>query len=234
MKISELVKRTGVPKETIHYYIREGLLRKPRKSGINAAEYNEKHVDKLQVIKDLRDNYFLPIPIIKKIIKQTSTEETLSQLHNKYFRPVDRLLNNEIVGREAFSEATGLGHKWLHKAEKWGVITPQERDGDVVFSTDDVAIGKLMVDMERIGVGPKTGYDPEDLKYIAEFVHGFVTSTFKKYFQRDMEKLSLSGFAENKDQFHEIISLYFYHLYRKFARQTVKQLLSDNEKSSLT
>jgi DNA-binding IclR family transcriptional regulator len=34
MKISELVKRTGVPKETIHFYIREGLLRKPRKSGL--------------------------------------------------------------------------------------------------------------------------------------------------------------------------------------------------------
>ncbi|NNL75879.1 MAG: MerR family DNA-binding transcriptional regulator, partial [Desulfobacterales bacterium] len=32
MKISQLVKRTGVPKETIHFYIREGLLRKPRKS----------------------------------------------------------------------------------------------------------------------------------------------------------------------------------------------------------
>ena len=230
MKISELVKRTGVPKETIHYYIREGLLRKPRKSGINSAEYNEKYVDQLQVIKDLRDNYYLPIPIIKKIIKQTSAGETLSQLHNKYFRPVDRLLSNEIVGRDAFCEATGLGPKWLHRAEDWGVITPETRAGQVIFSTDDVAIGKLMVDMEVIGVGPKTGYDPEDLRYIAEFVHGFVTSTYKKYFQTDLEKLSSSGFTENKNQFHEIISLFFYHLYRKFARQAAKQLLTNHEK----
>ena len=35
MKISQLVKRTGVPNETIHFYIREGLLRKPRKSSVN-------------------------------------------------------------------------------------------------------------------------------------------------------------------------------------------------------
>ena len=40
MKISTVVKRTGVPKETIHFYIREGLLRKPHKSGVNIADYN--------------------------------------------------------------------------------------------------------------------------------------------------------------------------------------------------
>jgi len=69
MKISELVKRTGVPKETIHFYIREGLLRKPRKSGVNSAEYGERYVDQIQLIKDLRDNYYLPIPEIKKVVK---------------------------------------------------------------------------------------------------------------------------------------------------------------------
>ena len=69
MKISELVKKTGVPKETIHFYIREGLLRKPRKGGVNIADYHEGYVEQIQLIKDLRDNYYLPIPEIKKIIK---------------------------------------------------------------------------------------------------------------------------------------------------------------------
>ncbi len=69
MKIGKLVKITGVPKETIHFYIREGLLRKPRKSSVNAAEYNERYVDQIRLIKDLRDNYYLPIPEIKKIVK---------------------------------------------------------------------------------------------------------------------------------------------------------------------
>ena len=82
MKISQLVKRTGVPKETIHFYIREGLLRKPRKSGVNSAEYNERYVDQIQLIKDLRDNYYLPIPEIKKIVKdfrkQSPSDQALS------------------------------------------------------------------------------------------------------------------------------------------------------------
>jgi hypothetical protein len=63
MKISSVVKRTGVPKETIHFYIREGLLRKPRKAGINIADYTENHVKQILFIKELRDNFYFPIPL---------------------------------------------------------------------------------------------------------------------------------------------------------------------------
>jgi DNA-binding transcriptional MerR regulator len=192
MKISELVKQTGVSKETIHHYIREGLLRKPRKSGKNIADYNQNYVEQILLIKDLRENYYLPLPVIKKIIKgikkQSSATQFLSQLRNKYFRPVDRLLTKQIVGRETFCEVTGLGRKWLHKAEAWGVITAELRNGQPVFSADDVAIGKLMVDMDRLGFGPRDGFDPKELKHISDFVREYVVSAFKKYYQDNLEK----------------------------------------------
>jgi DNA-binding transcriptional MerR regulator len=233
MKISELVKQTGVSKETIHHYIREGLLRKPRKTGKNVADYNQNYVEQILLIKDLRENYYLPLPVIKKIIKrvkkQSSVTQFLSQLRNKYFRPVDRLLSKQIVGRETFCEVTGLGHKWLHKAEAWGVITAELRNGQPVFSTDDVAIGKLMVDMDRIGFGPRDGHDPEDLKYISNFVKDFVVNNFNKYYQSNLDKLSSADYPDKAGQFHEVISLFFYHLYRKFARESVDRLLRSTE-----
>ncbi len=229
MKISNLVKRTGVPKETIHFYIREGLLRKPRKSGINIADYNENHVKQIRFIKELRDNYYFPIPLIRKIIrkvkKQPSSDRVFFELHSKYFRPADRLLTGKIVGINAFHETTGLGRKWICKAEEWGLIKPQVHDGQAVYSLDDIAIGKLMVDMDRIGFGPKDGHDPEDLRYIADFVKEFVVNSFKKYYQTNLEKLSAADFDQKRDQFHEVISLFFYHLYRKFARQAIDHLL---------
>jgi len=233
MKISTVVKRTGVPKETIHFYIREGLLRKPRKSGINFADYNENHVKQIRFIKELRGNYFFPIPLIRKIIrkikKQPSSEQAFFELHSKYFRPADRLLNEKIVGRDAFHERTGLGRKWIRKAEEWGLIEPQVHDGQPVYSLDDVAIGKLMVDMDCIGLGPKDGHDPEDLRYIADFVKEFVVNSFKKYYQANLEKLSAADFDQKRNQFHEVVSLFFYHLYRKFARQAITLLLESKE-----
>lgn len=237
MKISSVVKRTGVPKETIHFYIREGLLRKPRKSGINIADYNENHVKQIRFIKELRENYYFPIPLIKRIIrkvkKQPSADRAFFELHSKYFRPADRLLTREIVGRDAFHETTGLGRKWIRMAEEWGLIEPEIRDGQAVYSLDDVAIGKLMLDMDRIGFGPKDGHDPEDLRYIADFVKEFVVNSFQKYYRTNLEKLSAADFDRKRDQFHEVISLFFYHLYRKFARQTIHSLLESDDENQM-
>ena len=235
MKIRELVKRTGVPKETIHFYIREGLLRKPRKSNVNSAEYNESYVDQIQLIKNLRDNFYLPIPQIKKIVKdfrkQSPSDQAISQFYSRFFRPADRLFANEIESRDAFRQKTGLGKKWLAKAEEWGVITPEVlEDGEVVYAPDDVAIGKLMVDMDQLGFGPKDGHDPEDLRYIAEFVRKHVVDSFKKYYQNNLEKLTSKEYVEKASQFHEVISLFFYHLYRKFVREVTKRLLEYREK----
>jgi DNA-binding transcriptional MerR regulator len=228
MKISQLVKRTGVPKETIHFYIREGLLRKPRKSGVNSAEYNETYVDQVQLIKDLRDNYYLPIPEIKKIVKdfrkQSPSDQAISQFHSRFFRPADRLFANEVKGRDAFLQATGLGKKWLAKAEEWRVITPEVlEDGEATYSPDDVAIGKLMVDMDQLGFGPKDGYDPEDLRHIGEFVRNYVVDIFKKYYQNNLEKMTSKEYVERANQYHELISLFFYHLYRKFIRESTRR-----------
>jgi DNA-binding transcriptional MerR regulator len=235
MKISQLVKQTGVPKETIHFYIREGLLRKPRKSGVNSAEYNETYVDQIQLIKDLRDNYYLPIPEIKKIVKdfrkQSPSDQAVSQFHSRFFRPAERMFANEIKGRDAFCQETGLGKKWLAKAEEWGVITPDIlEEGEVVYSPNDVAIGKLMVDMDRLGFGPKDGFDPEDLRYIGEFVRKYVVDIVKKYYQNNLEKMTSKEYVEKANQYHELISLFFYHLYRKFVRESTRRLLDYREK----
>jgi DNA-binding transcriptional MerR regulator len=233
MKISELVKRTGVPKETIHFYIREGLLRKPRKSGVNSAEYNERYVDQIQLIRDLRDNYYLPIPEIKKVVKefkkQSPSDQAVSQFYSRFFRPADRLLTKEVIGRETFRQATGLGPKWLDKAEKWDLITPENRNGDVVYSPDDLAIGKLMVDMDHLGFGPKDGFDPEDLRRIAEFLKKYVVSVSTKYYENNLEKLTSKEYVEKASQYHEVISLFFYHLYRKFIREATKRLTEQRQ-----
>jgi hypothetical protein len=116
-------------------------------------------------------------PEIKKILKparkQSPSDQAVSDFHNKYFRPLDRLLSTEIIGRDAFREATGLGRKWLATMETWDIITCQEKRGEPVYSRDDLIIGRLVVDMDQLGFGPKDGYDPEELKRIADFIRHF-------------------------------------------------------------
>jgi len=227
MKINQVVKQTGVPKETIHFYIREGLLRKPRKSGVNAANYNEHFVEQVLLIKNIRANYHLPIPEIKKIIKkynrQSSAEKACLKYYSKFYRPLDRLLTTEVVGKDAFIEATGLGKKWMEKAEEWGIFTPtMNEDGQRTYCSDDVTIGKLMVDMDHQNFGPSDGGDPEDLRIISDFIRKYIMNSFKKFYKNNLEKLSVEDFDQQASVFHEIISLFFYHLYRKTTREAIR------------
>lgn len=54
MRMRDLVERTGVPRTTIHHYLREGLLPKPRKTAANAAVYDESHIERLRLVCALR------------------------------------------------------------------------------------------------------------------------------------------------------------------------------------
>jgi len=234
VKISELAGCAGVSKETIHYYVREGVLRKPRKTGKNKADYNESYVEQIRIIKRLQDDYFLPLSLIKKIIKhlkkQSRSEKSSFQFLSQHFRPIDRLLSTEIFGEDAFREATGLGRKWLAKMEEWGVIAAELRGGDPVYLQDDVIIGKLLVDMDRTGFGPKDGYNPEDLRHIADFIREYVKRSQKGYYQSSLERLTSEELVEKGVMFTEIMSLFFYHLYRKLVREEHERLLKSVEK----
>jgi DNA-binding transcriptional MerR regulator len=228
VKISELVKRTQVSKETIHYYIREGLLPRPRKLGKNVADYGESYVERIRLIKEFQDHRFLPLSVIKRVLKYkkgSPERESFLQLHTDYFRPVDQLLPTEIVGEEDFRKATGLGRKWLDKMEEWGIITPELHEGQKIYSHDDVTLGKVIVDMDRIGLGPKDGFDPEALRHYRDAFHEIVVMAHQYYMRAVWGKLPPAEFSQLSVRASEIMSVFFYHLYRKLARQEHERAL---------
>ncbi|MFW6081219.1 MAG: MerR family transcriptional regulator [Desulfosalsimonas sp.] len=227
MKIGELVKKTGVSKETIHYYIREGVLPRPPKTGRNKADYGAHYVEQIRLIKALRRNYFLPISVIKKLIKkhkdQTPEDRVSFKFVTEFIRPLDQLLSGEVAGREAFIEATGISRKWLDKMEQWRIISSEQRDGIQCYSRDDVIIGKLLVDMERAGIGPKDGFNPEELRQLTDMLRDLVAKNVKRNVERlagrNPDPSELEQFSRHGTQATEIMSLFFYHIYRKIVKE---------------
>lgn len=229
MKIRDLVKHTGVTKETIHYYIREGILPKPRKQGRNIAEYDDSYVERIRFIKELQERYFFPLGVIKNILKhQKKSPEVQSflDLRREYFRPVDQFMPNEISGEDPFREATGLGRKWLAKMEEWKIITPEVHNGQKVYSQDDIALGKLIVEMDNIGFGPKDGFDPGALKHYREEFEKIVVMAQKNYIEATLGKLSPEEFSKRGVQGTEIMGFFFHHLYRKISRERYTKILA--------
>ena len=122
MKISDLAKLTGVPKQTIHYYIRSGLLPKPQKLSNNSADYDESFVERIRLIKELQNDFFFPLPTIKKILweHRGASKQAMLKLRMEYFRPLEHYLGTGVVGDAEFQKATGLAERWIFPAERVG------------------------------------------------------------------------------------------------------------------
>jgi DNA-binding transcriptional MerR regulator len=70
MRISELSRRARVPTSTIKFYIREGLIPAGERSQRNQAEYDEKHLQRLDLIGALRDVADLPLDVVRTVLEQ--------------------------------------------------------------------------------------------------------------------------------------------------------------------
>ena len=222
MKISELSRRTNVPKETIHYYVREGFIPRPRKKGKNVSDYDESFVERILLIKQIQDHFFLPLSLIKKIVKQRDKFpelKSLLELRIGYFSPLDQFLQKEVVGEDALAKATGMAKKWIAKFEEWGVLSSVMRAGQKVYSQDDVIVGKLLVDLDRAGFGPKDGVDPESARRYTDLFRQVVKMAHGSFLKADLDKFTPEENLERGIRGRELMGVFFYHLYRKLVRE---------------
>ena len=68
MRIAELSGRSGVPVPTIKYYLREGLLPPGESTQRNQARYDERHLQRLRLVRVLLDVGGLPIAAIRDLL----------------------------------------------------------------------------------------------------------------------------------------------------------------------
>jgi len=68
MRIAELSRTSGISIPTIKYYLREGLLPSGENTAPNQAKYDQQHLDRLSLIRALRDGAGLSISTIKRVL----------------------------------------------------------------------------------------------------------------------------------------------------------------------
>jgi|SRR5918999_2876000 DNA-binding transcriptional MerR regulator len=80
MKISELSDRSGLTVQTIKFYLREGLLPKGTATAATRAEYDDGHLQRLRLIRALREVGDLPVAAITRIVSALDDEKM--ELHD--------------------------------------------------------------------------------------------------------------------------------------------------------
>ena len=140
LRISELAARSGVSAGTIKHYLREGLLGSEDevvRTSRNMAYYPPEFVARIQLIKRLQEERFMPLRVIRELIG-SEPERTMRMIELE-----DRILERAIEARETgrisrakVRETYNLPQNVLDRLEQLGVLAPNARG----YDRDDVAI----------------------------------------------------------------------------------------------
>jgi AcrR family transcriptional regulator/predicted DNA-binding transcriptional regulator AlpA len=68
LKIGELEGLSGVPRHTIHNYVRHGLLPEPVRTGKTMAYYDDSHLERLLAIQEVKGSSRVPLSFLHKLM----------------------------------------------------------------------------------------------------------------------------------------------------------------------
>jgi hypothetical protein len=88
--------------------------------------------------------------------------------------------------------------------------------------------------MDKIGIGVKNGFNPEALKHYRDLFREIVVMSHKYYMEGALGKIPPEEFSKRMLQGREVLSVFFYHLYRKLSREEYKRILSHMEDEVVT
>jgi DNA-binding transcriptional MerR regulator len=151
LKMSELAERSGVSAGTIKHYLREGLLGEGEdivRTSRNMAYYPPEYVERIQLIKRLQEERFMPLRVIKERILERAVAQG----------------EGERVSAAEARRRYDMPRNVLDRLAEIGVLTPSARG----YDADDVKIIEAIARFRAGGYDEQLGFTVFDtLRYRA-------------------------------------------------------------------
>ena len=162
LKMKELAAASGVSAGTIKHYMREGLLPEPVKTSRNMAYYPAEFVDRIRLIKQLQEERFMPLKVIKAMLDDDPERaRALVELE-------DRILERALAGEQSRVSAAELRRRYdvpqevLDRLAELEVLTPNRRG----YGPRDVEIVEAIQRFRAGGYDERIGFTVYDtLRY---------------------------------------------------------------------
>jgi DNA-binding transcriptional MerR regulator len=149
LRMGELAEASGVPAPTIKHYLREGLLPEPVKTSRNMAYYPPEFVDRIRLIKQLQEERFMPLKVIREVL-DSDPERARAMVELE-----DRILESALAGERTRTSAAEVRERYdvpadvLDRLAEIEVLSPNSRG----YTPSDVRI------IEAIGRFRAGGYE---------------------------------------------------------------------------
>lgn len=161
MRIGELSRVSGVSRETIHYYLREGLLPPAEKVNARVSYFNADHLEQLLLIKQMRQAH-LPLSVIRKQLEATQVI-LLGRVVPKFIQFLKLDGEEPELSLDSAAEYAHLTREQLAKLEALGVLGPEVKGGRSPYTqadADAAAAARLLLDQ---------GIELENLRLVSRY-----------------------------------------------------------------
>ena len=167
LKMGELAERSGVSPGTIRYYLREGLLGTGKdivRTSRNMAYYPPEYVERIELIKRLQEQRFMPLRVIKGALEEDPGRvRALIELEDRILeRALASAEDNRRVSRRAVQQQYNVPRNVLERLAEIGVLTPNQRG----YDRDDEKIIEAIASFRAGGYEEALGFTVYDtLRY---------------------------------------------------------------------
>jgi DNA-binding transcriptional MerR regulator len=166
LKISELAERSEVPVATVRHYLREGLLPEPVKTSRNMAYYPPEFVERIKLIKQLQEERFMPLRLIRELLE---AEEAEPERLRAMIELEDRILERALAGERERVPAAQVRERYDMPAEVLGRLAELGvlGSGEGGYSPSDVRIVEAISRFRAGGYDESLGFTVYDtLRYV--------------------------------------------------------------------
>jgi DNA-binding transcriptional MerR regulator len=173
LKISELAAAADVPFATVRHYLREGLLPEPEKTSRNMAYYSPELVERIRLIKQLQEERFLPLRVIRELLDSGDGDpERLRALIDLE----DRILESALAGERKRVSAREVKRRYdvpkevLDRLAELEVLSPDGRG----YSPSDARIVEAISRFRAGGYDERIGFTVYDTLRYKRALEGLV------------------------------------------------------------
>jgi DNA-binding transcriptional MerR regulator len=151
--IDELAHISGMPSRTIRFYNTQGMLPPPTMRG-RVAYYDEEHLFRLNIIKELKEQQNLPLETIKQLLEIRAKYGEV-QMNLALKQRLQRSLTGrqEVpLSKEALMQQTGASEKWIDELTDQDLLFPTKTENELIYSNDDMLLLQLYKRLEDLGL----------------------------------------------------------------------------------
>jgi DNA-binding transcriptional MerR regulator len=168
MRIGELARVAGVSRETIHFYLREGLLPPAQKVNPRVSYFDDSHLVRLRLIKAFQQAH-IPLARIREQLEGMSRygSPDTPAVSDRVVAVVTEFLGLDgeepPISREEVAQRAGLTPEQLTRLEELEVLQPQLADDRPVYTAAEAEAA------EAARIIMDQGVDLEKLRFVRRY-----------------------------------------------------------------